>query len=175
MVDVANSGYYKVEYRIAGMNQGLLEIDDQSDANLGSVTVPSTGGWQTWSSVLDTIQLGTGKQSIKIKVDQSGWNINYMNFTYLGSVLGLLKSDAGAGILVYPNPHSKTFNVQLSFASNENVTISLINSLGEIVRTLDNKVGGDDLMISTEGLPSGIYYVAIKSKDKVIMQKVIKN
>jgi beta-glucanase (GH16 family) len=59
-----------------------LHISNSSGTNLsGSVSVPATGGWQTWTNVTATLTLPAGQQTLTINQDNAGWNINYLTFT----------------------------------------------------------------------------------------------
>jgi endoglucanase len=83
-VNVAAPGTYQVDLRVASKNGGgALEIQQGSDgAVLGSVSVPQTGDWQTWTTVSTTVQLQTaGAQSIKLLFTSEGLNLNWIKFS----------------------------------------------------------------------------------------------
>jgi hypothetical protein len=53
---------------------GGLHIASSSGTNLsGSVNVPATGGWQTWTTVTATVTLPAGLQTLTIYQDNGGW------------------------------------------------------------------------------------------------------
>ena len=82
-VNAASAGTYTVTFRLAspnGVTDGL-HIANSSGTNLsGSVNVPATGGWQTWTNVTATVTLPAGQQVLTVDQDNAGWNINYMSF-----------------------------------------------------------------------------------------------
>ena len=83
-VNVATAGTYTATFRVAAINAvtDALHISNSSGTNLsGSVTVPATGGWQTWTNVTATVTLPAGQQTLTINQDNAGWNINYVTFT----------------------------------------------------------------------------------------------
>jgi beta-glucanase (GH16 family) len=83
-VNVATSGTYTATFRVAAINAvtDALHISNSSGTNLsGSVTVPATGGWQTWTNVTASLTLPAGQQTLTINQDNAGWNINYVTFT----------------------------------------------------------------------------------------------
>src|SRR5579863_7908947 len=83
-VNVATAGSYTVTFRVAAINAvtDALHISNSSGTNLsGSVHVPATGGWQTWTNVTATVTLPAGQQTLTINQDNAGWNINYATFT----------------------------------------------------------------------------------------------
>lgn len=82
-VNVAATGTYLVGFRVAsGGTGGTLHLESATGANLtGSVTVPATGGWQTWATVNATATLPVGRQALKVVQDSGGYNINAMTFS----------------------------------------------------------------------------------------------
>ena len=79
-VDVPTAGTYKVSYRVASVvGSGVLKLEQSGGATLfGSVNIPFTGGWQTWSTVSHNVNLAAGKQSISISAQAGGFNINWL-------------------------------------------------------------------------------------------------
>jgi hypothetical protein len=83
-VNVASAGTYTVGLRAAapGAVIGALHVANSSGANLsGSVTIPATGGWQTWTTVTAQVTLPAGRQVLTLAQDNGGWNINSLTFT----------------------------------------------------------------------------------------------
>ena len=82
-VNVATAGTYTVSFRVAAINAvtDALHISNSSGTNLtGSVNVPATGGWQSWTNVTASITLPAGQQTLTIDQDNAGWNLNYTSF-----------------------------------------------------------------------------------------------
>jgi beta-glucosidase len=83
-VNVATAGIYTVSFRVASPYAiaDALHIANSSGTNLtGSVAVPNTGGYQTWTTVTASITLGAGQQTLTVDQDSNGWNIHYLAFT----------------------------------------------------------------------------------------------
>ena len=80
-------------------------------------------------------------------------------------------------VLVYPNPHTAKFTIELMLAKSDMVSISMTNILGETVKHVEKAVlsGVYRNEISTEELPSGIYFITVQTSDDKIVQRVIKN
>ena len=75
---------YTVTLRLASPNgvTDALHIASSAGANLsGSVNVPATGGWQTWTTVTVTVTLPAGRQTLTIDQDNGGWNIHTLAFS----------------------------------------------------------------------------------------------
>ena len=82
-VDVATAGTYTVSFRVAAPSAvtDALHIANSSGTNLsGNVTIPSTGGWQTWTTVTGTVTLPAGVQTLTVDQDNGGWNIHNLAF-----------------------------------------------------------------------------------------------
>ena len=66
---------------------------------------------------------------------------------------------------VFPNPASDNLTIQLADNQQDNATIDIINIAGQVVATQKNYATNTPLSISD--LPSGLYVVKIKFKEKV--------
>ncbi len=83
--------------------------------------------------------------------------------------LGVKELSKGGSIRVMPNPaNDKVF---INLTDKGNCTVSLINMLGEIVYTSTNNK--DQLLLSTIGIPAGIYLVRAENEKSVYQSKLI--
>jgi beta-glucosidase len=83
-VEVATAGVYTVSIRIAAPAAvgDALHIANATGTNLsGAVAVPSTGGYQTWTTVTASVTLAAGAQTLTVDQDAAGWNLHYLAFT----------------------------------------------------------------------------------------------
>jgi RHS repeat-associated protein len=78
-VNILEAGTYKITYRLASPNvAGRFDlIDNESNELLNSVTVPQTGGYQTWTNVESEITLSKGVHTFAINSLSRGFNINW--------------------------------------------------------------------------------------------------
>ena len=83
-VNVATAGTYTVAVRVSSP-YGIADafhIDNTAGTNLtGSIAVPDTGGYQTWTTVNATLTLPAGTQTLTIDQDDNGYNLHYLTFT----------------------------------------------------------------------------------------------
>lgn len=79
-VDIPTAGSYKVSYRVAAMSAGgVIQLEKEGGSPVfGTLNVPGTGGWQTWSTVSHNVQLAAGKQTLAISAPKGGFNINWI-------------------------------------------------------------------------------------------------
>ncbi|MBN1409961.1 MAG: carbohydrate-binding protein [Spirochaetales bacterium] len=86
-VTVASTGTYSIQYRVAALSAagGLSFLFDGN--NLGTTTMPVTGGWQTWTTQNGpTVSLSSGNHTIRLSVTAGGFNLNWFSITSGGSV-----------------------------------------------------------------------------------------
>jgi alpha-L-fucosidase 2 len=82
-VNVATAGTYNVNFLVAGDTavSDAFHLSNSSGTNLtGSVAIPSTGGWQNWTTVTARVALPVGVQTLTLNEDNGGWNIDWMAF-----------------------------------------------------------------------------------------------
>jgi hypothetical protein len=68
---------------VAALNAGgQIQIKKADGTVLSTVSVPQTGGWQTWQSVSTSFSLPEGNQTIRVvSTAAPSWNINWLDFT----------------------------------------------------------------------------------------------
>ena len=80
---MATAGTYTVSFRVAspyGITDAL-HITNSSGTNLtGSVAVPNTGGYETWTTVTASVTLPAGVQTLTVDQDSNGFNFHYLAF-----------------------------------------------------------------------------------------------
>lgn len=78
-LNVTSKGNYNLSIRIAADNiNGKVSILINNQPLKGSFSLPNTGNFNIWQTVsLGNINLGKGNNTIIIKADNSGFNINY--------------------------------------------------------------------------------------------------
>jgi hypothetical protein len=82
-VNVATAGTYTVTFRVAAPSavEDAFHISSSSGTDLsGPVNIPTTGGWQNWTSVTANITLPAGPQVLTFDQDNGGWNLNNSSF-----------------------------------------------------------------------------------------------
>ena len=79
-VNVVSSGSYTVQIRVAAPQAGTLHIGfNKSAGSWTAVTVPSTGGWQTWTTINVPLTLTAGVQQMTLLFDTGWHNLSYVN------------------------------------------------------------------------------------------------
>jgi hypothetical protein len=91
-VNVTAAGSYDLAFRVASAgNGGTFHLEVNGTNVTGPMTVPNTGGWQTWTSITKTgVSLSAGTQVWRLVFDTNGattavGNLNYIKVTASGS------------------------------------------------------------------------------------------
>jgi glucosylceramidase len=89
-VSVAQSGSYTAAFTVAAPAQGgTFHLEMNGASVTGPLTIPNTGGWQSWTTVTTTVSLNAGQQAARLVFDGPGndvvGNIAALAFTPTGS------------------------------------------------------------------------------------------
>ncbi len=101
---------YKIKFRLATQNSGTKFDYYLDDVKLGSISVPVTGGWQTFTSVIKDISVPTGQHYFKIIIVAGPFNINY--FEVQESFESVKEINGMDNVLIYPNPASNNIVIK---------------------------------------------------------------
>ena len=84
-VNVATTGTYDIDVRVASPSSGgTFHIEVNGVDKTGPLTVPNTGGWQTWSTVRKAgVSLSAGSQVWRVVMDKAGASGAVGNFNYI--------------------------------------------------------------------------------------------
>jgi beta-glucanase (GH16 family) len=177
-ISVPAAGTYTIEARVASSSTGgtfRLEFDGVDKT--GTITVPVTGGWQSWTTVSDTAALSAGTQVMRFVSTARDFNINYFNITAtmvtVPDVVGMDQVSAqsaltAAGLSVGAISQSFSYTVQAGDTVSQNTAagtsapsgspVDLVISLG--IRgdlDIDGTINSDDLdIMAQEWLTGGV-------------------
>lgn len=131
-----------------------------------------TLGWvpdttMPYSDPTRTIFLGTNKKSLYTGIggefSNDGFYILYKSPISLG-----IRNQNQLNLKVYPNPSSAKFTVEMPFNNLKDITIEVINSLGQDTR-YNHKVTGN--ILELEIMQPGIHFLRIRSDNELIATK----
>lgn len=80
-VNIPSTGTYSVRLRVAspGGASNAIQLSNSSTTPV-AFTVPSTGGWQSWTTVAQDVSLTAGVQTLRLSAVTDGWNLNSIEF-----------------------------------------------------------------------------------------------
>ena len=176
------TGQYKVEYRVASLSGGgIVSCDlNAGTIQLGQIAVPSTGGWQNWTTITQTVTVNAGTYNFGVYAQAGGWNLNWVRITPITTTTKTTRMEAvnslvdasiqnGKAFNIYPNPVQQQLNIQ-SGASLEGGIIRIYDISGKIVmaaRTASNK-------IDVSSLTKGVYTLMFTKGEQKITRQFIK-
>jgi beta-glucanase (GH16 family) len=116
-INFPTSGTYTLEYRVASPSGGTVSSDlNAGSTQLGSTTIPATGGWQNWTTVSRTVSVNAGTYNFGVYAQTGGWNINWVRITKVNTTAARTAAtsataaapttplDATQSLSLYPNP-----------------------------------------------------------------------
>jgi beta-glucanase (GH16 family) len=166
-VNFPTSGTYTVEYRVASPSGGRVSADlNAGSTQLGNVAIPATGGWQTWTTVSQTVNVNAGTYNFGVYAQAGGWNLNWIRITKSGTARLAAPADNTAAVMpateinVYPNPATSQLNVQseLDLSGSQ---YQILDGRGKVVASGATRTGHLDVA----SLKSGLYMLVIVTKD----------
>jgi ketosteroid isomerase-like protein len=89
-ISVPESRTYTLTARVAANGPGgTFHVEFDGVNGTGPLTIPDTGGWQSWTDVTATVTLNTGVQLMRVVADSSSpagvfGNLNYLRFAASG-------------------------------------------------------------------------------------------
>jgi hypothetical protein len=164
-INIPVSGTYTVQYRVASLNGGAKFQLEKGGGSViyGTVTIPQTSGWQTWTTIQQTITLTAGTQSFGIKALVSGANLNWWSLTP-GTIAGARQAQPAdevkeeVQLSVYPSPAQDILNINTGIDTG----ISTIH-----VITLDGRVA---YTTQINGAKGTIHVADINAKGVVLLR-----
>ena len=110
-------------------------------------------------------------------------NINgYGNSLYIDNInianlpVGVNEVTNNTAVTIYPNPTKEIFNIYCKDESNEDVTVIVLDALGQVVKTMRNNFTvNNNLEMRLSGVATGIYTVELHSGHMNGRAKVVVN
>lgn len=84
-----------------------------------------------------------------------------------------INQNANSNITIYPNPAFNSNEVLIQSELDEITKVILINQLGQKIRTISEKVHENLILLKTQDLQKGIYFVTIETNHKIFTKKLL--
>ncbi|MDX1342697.1 MAG: carbohydrate-binding protein [Reinekea sp.] len=151
------SGYYTFSARVASeAGGGGIEFDLNKGAiKLGKVAIPSTGGWQQWQTVSQSVYVEAGTYPVGVYATSGGFNLNWIDIVPGDAppVDARFNTDKSRGewtLVVVPDtqhysqnrPNAPIAHMRTAFdwlvAMRDTLNIQFVQGLGDITETWDS-------------------------------------
>jgi hypothetical protein len=159
-INFPSTGTYLLEYRVAcGTSGGSFTTDLNNNAvQFGTNNVPGTGGWQTWQTISQTVNVTAGTYNFRIMAQVGDWNINWLRITKTSARGALASTTAVVSdeLEVYPNPATDRLQIR-SAQSLAGTRFRIVDALGRAVASGSAATG----IVDVSGLKSGLYTLVL--------------
>jgi hypothetical protein len=137
---------------------------------------PTANQWR--NEQVDLSSYGSATELFIKFVCVNGYGNNiYVDNINVMSVFASIEDENNSSVVnVYPNPAQEFINVSLTMTQQDEVQISLINMLGEVVMMADKghvSAGSQLFQLNTATLAAGVYNVSIKVGDHMQVHRIV--
>ena len=113
-----------------------------------------------------------------VKVTDSNGCTSLPSTPYSYGISGIEEENDVNSINVYPNPTNGTFMIEADIKQSDKPMIVLYNLIGETVKTIEYSTAANGVYkkeVNVKELPSGVYFLSLRTSQGVSMKKIIKN
>ncbi len=162
-VRISEKALYRITYRYScNTTSGSAELSLTSGPKkiIQVVSLPGTGGWQSWSSVTVSDTLPAGPETIRFTALSTGFNLNRIDFVKVPPKD--TTSGIKTGFRVYPNPADDFVMVEITNPGRRTQQLELLDMLGRTVyRQETPSAVKSTLTVDTTRYLPGIYLVRL--------------
>lgn len=172
-VAIPATGTYTIQFRVASLSGGgRVQFEEAGGSPVyGSVAIPSTGGWQNWTTVNLTVNLNAGTHNFGLKALAGGWNLNYFKIVQGTVKSGMETSEIAESVSsdfsVYPTEVTDILRVK----ADGEVVAQIFDMQGKMVL---NKNLGQNREINVGNLRNGMYIIKASVNGQVHTSKIFK-
>lgn len=154
-------------------------VYDKTDLDLSTVAGYVTSNW-TPSSANDwrnePIDLSTflGENVMFRFVNINGYgNSTFVDNINVAGVLGVSENELEAALSLFPNPASDEVNISINNKTFGAIEITVVNSLGQVLQTIDDSNVSGTMTINVSNYSSGLYFVNIQADGVRVSKKLL--
>jgi hypothetical protein len=180
-VNITTAGTYAVNFRIATPSGGRLEVRNSSGTVLSTVTIPNTGGYQTWQTITANVTLPAGQQTLRIHAATNNWNMNWWEISSAATVATRVAGDAeiveSGALNIYPNPITDRFQLGITNDRTGAVSVQVLDPQGTVQKQFSltkNDAGPVQFYLTLGTLPAGNYVIKVTMGDWTETQPIVK-
>lgn len=185
-LNMSAAGTYPLSFRLASPNGGQLQVRNSSGTVLATVSIPATGGWQSWQTVTASITLPSGAQTIRIYATTNGWNFNWFEIGATSGAVTMQSVNGAAqvqslttetGLDVYPNPIASNFRLRINNGATGQVNVQIYNMSGVLQKQFlvfkpDNSA--TQFYLSIGAIATGNYIIKVTMKGWTDSKTIVK-
>ena len=124
-VNVAAAGTYTLEARVAAASQGgTFHVAFDGTNKTGTMTIPGTGSYQTWTTISKSVSLSAGTQVMRVNFDAAGPSGGVGNLNWIRLVSGGSGGGGGGSTPFGGSPVSLPGTVQAENFDNGGINVA---------------------------------------------------
>jgi len=158
-------GSAKIEYHL--IDENLV------DTKLTDVTIPSTGGWQTWKTISKYVIVPKGVYTLRMLVINGEFNMNWFEFEIADDVY--YDSESSSGTIAYPNPvHDNQLFIDINKSVNTEIPVEIYSITGKHILTKSCMLNNGVTEIDISDVPKGVFILRLTTSDNTYNHKIIR-
>lgn len=172
-VNIPAAGTYKISYRVSATTTGkTLRLEKDNGATLlGTVTIPNTGNWQTWTTVSQNVTLPAGAYAVGLTTYTGGLNINWFEISdNLTARESTSAEQPEEDLELYPSPADGMLFIRVS-ESLLDADVTIVDVAGKTY--ISKKL--DDSRIDVSSLKPGLFVLRLTKGNRLLVKKFLKN
>ncbi|MBK6733511.1 MAG: family 16 glycosylhydrolase [bacterium] len=137
-VTAPTAGGYTIRARVSSLQGGgAFRLEFNGVDKTGSISVPNTTGWQTWTTISKSVFLQAGTQVMRFVPTAAGFNLNWFEFASGASAVQPGLQPAGYALHpCHPNPFNPSTTISFDLPEPAAVRLAIHDLSGRLVRTL---------------------------------------
>ena len=177
-------GTYAINLRVATPAGGQLQIKNSAGTVLATVSIPNTGGYQSWQTVSANISLAAGTQTIRVYSTSNGWNFNWLEvggssaaITSKAESTTDVASSTSSSLNIYPNPIVNSFQLQVNNDLTGTLTVQVYDMQGRVQKQFalsKTDIGTSQFYLSIGALAAGNYIIKATMNEWTESKQIIK-
>lgn len=169
-IDVKEDIEYRAGFRMASESAGSIQLLDEDNSEIISVSTPNTGDWQAWQTVVsEPFTLNTGLQTIKVTTNTGGFNLNWIEIKGKDDFVGI-NQISSESLALYPNPlRGNSLTVKLS-GTQESSMVYITAMDGKTLYSARKDVINGQIELHDLNLKQGLYIVSVISENQLYTQ-----
>ncbi len=174
----ADDKYYHLRLRVAtlygsGKAGFYIVNDDLTETELCKISIPVTGGWQSWETINTSLYIPKGTHKLRMRILSGEFNMNWYDFDMIDG----LEDESGASQkpLVYPNPtHDNLMYINMTTSKLQTVAVEIYNLSGQLTLSNTYSLTNKTIELDISSIPKGVLLLRIRTKDGILNHKIIK-
>jgi pectate lyase len=174
VVNVATAGVHNLRFRYSNGSavDRTVSVVVNASQQINSLSFPNTGSFTTWNSVVFSLNLVQGNNTIRfVSLTSSGAaNLDRLDVCQ-SAPLGVSEINTEA-FRLYPNPVTNILTIELGNEFTANSVIKLYDISGKLIST--KKVKETTQTLNMQQLQAGVYLIKVSNGSKNVVKRIVK-